>query len=273
MRTAGDELGVAETLNSLGMTRRNWGDYDRAAEYFEEALRIYRELNDPRGVSVVLNNMGTAAINVGDLERAAVLQEESLDIRRRIRDAWGIAIVLNNMAEVAFERGRFSEAEACCRESLSIRRELNDQNSVALVLATLGAIARARGDTVQAFECHRESLQISRDLDHPGLAVSNIEGMAEVAAVGSGDTLLAARVLGAAEAIKGDMRVSATPMDRSRFDTTVENVRSAHARRGDQTSEEFDTAWLLGRSLTLERATAEALSVQISATPQTLVSG
>jgi tetratricopeptide (TPR) repeat protein len=262
-KRAGDVIGTAETLNSIGMAARNWGHYDQAMAYFEEALQIYRETGDRRGVAVVLNNMATASFNMGDLERAGVLQEESLALRRRLGDTWGIAMVLNNMAEVAVERGHLAEAAAYGRESLSLRREIGDRNSVALVLATLGTTARAQGDYVQAFDCHRESLRISRDLHHPGLAVTNLEGLAEVIAVSGGDSLQAARLLGAVEAMTGDMRVTITPMDRARFERTIEKVRHVAGTPSSVSSEEFDTAWRLGRSLTLERASDEALSVQL----------
>ena len=57
------------------------------------------------------------------------------------------------------------------------------------------------------------------------------------------------------------MRDNVTPMERLRFGRTVDKVRIAFESQGSPSWEEFDTAWRLGRSYTLERAADEALSM------------
>ena len=57
-RDLGNRLGQANVLTNLGIMRRLTGDYPAAARDLEEALGIYRDLDDHPGQTMALNTWG-----------------------------------------------------------------------------------------------------------------------------------------------------------------------------------------------------------------------
>ena len=62
------------------------GDYVRALVLQEEALALYRALDDPVGVAQSLKGLAVLAWLLGDLARSARLAEESLALFRTLGD-------------------------------------------------------------------------------------------------------------------------------------------------------------------------------------------
>jgi hypothetical protein len=73
--------------------------------WLDEGLAIRRELGDERGIADSLNNLGVLAQYEGDHARAAALFEESLLIKRGLGDKQSIANSLHNLATEPALRG------------------------------------------------------------------------------------------------------------------------------------------------------------------------
>jgi predicted ATPase/class 3 adenylate cyclase/Tfp pilus assembly protein PilF len=158
-REIGDESGVADTLNRLGINEFDQGRFEEAIKYYEENLAIFRKNGDKLGISKTLNNLGNASSNLGDDDKAMKLYEESLVLRRELKDRLGIAITLNNIGILAFERGDFERANGLLEESVQVRREMGDKQGIAISLMNLGNSFYNQGDFERAtdlyFECSR----------------------------------------------------------------------------------------------------------------------
>lgn len=74
------------SLNALGRSLVEMGDYERAFVSFQDALLHFRKLNEPFGESQVLSNLGTLAATQNESELAIVLYKESVNILESIRD-------------------------------------------------------------------------------------------------------------------------------------------------------------------------------------------
>jgi hypothetical protein len=70
-RAAGDQLGIAVTLNSLGYIAVERGNRERARQLYEESLTVRRAFGDKRGQGAALNNLGIIASEQDDLARRA----------------------------------------------------------------------------------------------------------------------------------------------------------------------------------------------------------
>ncbi|MBK9227581.1 MAG: tetratricopeptide repeat protein [Ignavibacteria bacterium] len=122
-REIGDEIGVTDTLNRMGIYEFDRGRFEEAAKYYEENLEIFKKNGDKIGISKTLNNLGNASSNLGDDDKAMKLYEESLELRRELNDRLGIAITSNNIGILAFERGEFDKADELLEESVQVRRK------------------------------------------------------------------------------------------------------------------------------------------------------
>jgi len=62
----GDTKGIAGQLNSLGINRQLYGDYAAAQSWFEQGLRVCRELGDERETAAALSNLAESVRAQGD---------------------------------------------------------------------------------------------------------------------------------------------------------------------------------------------------------------
>ncbi len=154
----------ANALKAAGFIARERGDYTLSRKLFEEALTIFRELEDKSGVAASLNGLGSIAQRQGDYTAARALHEESLAIRRQTDDRHSIADSLTSLGLLAYLRSDYTAAQVLYEESLAIKRELGDRNSIATILNNMGAVAERRFDYAAARALNEESLVIKREL-------------------------------------------------------------------------------------------------------------
>jgi non-specific serine/threonine protein kinase len=72
-QTGGNASGLAFSLFHLGRMDRLEGQHARAAEHYQEALRLFQALGDPRGVAYALAGLGSLGVARGDAALAARL--------------------------------------------------------------------------------------------------------------------------------------------------------------------------------------------------------
>lgn len=254
--SAGDAAGAptvrAKALS--GAARMAWtqSDYTQAAALGARSLELYRALGDRQGSAAMLNLLGLAAQHQGEYGSATALFEEGLALRRELQDTRGIAASLNNLGEVARVQADYERAAALFAESLALFRGLGEKYALADVLISLGMALVAQGDHESALPVYMESLGLFQAVGSTwGLAYS-LEGIASVACA-QGQPARAARLCGAAEALREAIGAPLPPLDRAGYDHTVDAAQAALGH------EVFGEAWALGRTLSLEQALAEAV--------------
>jgi DNA-binding CsgD family transcriptional regulator len=185
----------------------------------------------------------------GDYEGARVLLEEYLALAREVQDKAEIAQALHNLGDNARFQGDYPRARAYLEESLSVCQELGDKRLTAMTLNILGLVARWQGDLAQAAALHRESFVLSRELGEKLCLAQSLEGLAAVDGIQQSPER-AARLLGAAEAMREVSNAPLPPSDRPDYDRIVRTTRA-------QLDEAvFALAWTQGRSMTPEQALA-----------------
>lgn len=250
-RAMGDRHGVTRDLTNLGNVAVLRGDYAEARSLNEECLAICRELNDKWHTGLVLNNMGVQAEDQGNYQAARSFYEESLMIHRELSDQADVALALTNLAIVTNYLGDCDTARSLCEESLAMHREMGEKRNTALALHTLGAVALCQGDGRAGRSYCRESLLIYWEVgDRRGVADS-LELLAAIAA-----SLMewerAARLLGAAEALRRTIGAPLPPGRQPEHERTIMAVREAS---GEQS---FAAAWTAGQVAALAKIIQEA---------------
>ncbi|MFQ5796400.1 MAG: tetratricopeptide repeat protein, partial [Candidatus Bipolaricaulia bacterium] len=242
----------AKALHGAGVLTYEQGDYGRATELFEESLTLSQELGNKQGIAYSLNGLGDVTHFQGDYERAAELYEEGLALCRELGDKPGIAMSISNLGEVAQHRGDWERATALFEQSLTLWQDLGDKLGIAASLSGLGEVARHQGDLGRAVKLYEESLTLWQDLGHRWGIAECLEELAGMAGANE-QPERAARLFGAAEALCEAIGVPLVPADRADYDRDVAAVRAG------LDEEAFETAWVEGRTMTLEQAIAYAL--------------
>jgi predicted ATPase len=163
-RELGDDGGIAAVLVELGQVVRSQGDHDRAAALSEKGLDLGRSLGDTKVAAIALGTLGRVEHRRGHTEGAVAHYEESLALFRELGQGWGSAYALANLAVATLGRGDLDRALALNEESLSIYKELGDRSGMALVLTNLGDVARERGEEDRATALYEEALAVHREL-------------------------------------------------------------------------------------------------------------
>jgi predicted ATPase/DNA-binding CsgD family transcriptional regulator len=249
-RGLGDGYGIAAALINLGNVAYQRGDMAAATDHYRESLAHFRARGDLVQVAWNLVGLGATALHGGDLEGAEHLYAQGHDLFRQTATTRGIAWALTNLGAVARRQGDHERATALLTESLTRQRDLGDRNGIATALCELGMVAQARGEAGRAEACHLESLALRREIgDKPGIAAC-LEGLAAVAA-GQGQAERAARLLGAAGAMRGSAGLGLPPPDGAGYERLV-----AAARAGlDEAT--FAAAWAAGEVLPLMTVVAD----------------
>jgi predicted ATPase/DNA-binding XRE family transcriptional regulator len=241
--------GVALSLNILGNVVQYQGDYVRATGLYQEGLALFRDAGDAWGTALSLNNLGSIARAERDHDLASESYHESLAMSRDLGDVWSIATVLDNLGEVERELGDRLNAVVDCEESLALRRELGDTWGTADSLSTLALLACEGGDHDRADALYKESLSLYRKVGDKWRSAVCLEGLASVAA--ARDRMEdAARLFGAASAVRERIGHPLSPVDRPVYDRDISAVKS---RLGEDL---FAAAWGSGRATPLDKLAA-----------------
>ena len=82
----GDKNGQAADYENLGSTFLSSGEYDKAKEYLEKALKIAIEISDREKEASCYANLGTVFLSLGEYGKAKEYLEKALEIRIEIND-------------------------------------------------------------------------------------------------------------------------------------------------------------------------------------------
>jgi tetratricopeptide (TPR) repeat protein len=250
----GDRRHAAYARAFLGVMARDQGDYDRAAALYHESLAAFQEVEDAFGTAVALVGLSDVARDCGDAEGASAFAEQSLRLVRELGDTLFTAFCLHNLGLAARYDGDRDRADALFAESVALLRELggNQEVPVAEVLASVGLTALDRGDYRRAGEVFTESLTIAGKAGARWVLGTLLEGMASVA-VGQGQVECAARLFGAAQAVRTALGTPIRPANRALYEAHIAAARTA------LDEDDFARGWEGGRAMTPEQAIEDAL--------------
>jgi hypothetical protein len=138
------------------------------------------------------------------------------------------------------------------RKVLALFRNLGAEDSVAQVLFELARIAYRQGDVTRAAALFAESLPWPPEREDRRDIAYSLAGLATIAGERR-QPEHAARLFGAAEALRESIGHPLPPIMRAEYDQAVA------AARAQLDSAAFAAAWAAGRAMTIEQAIAEAL--------------
>jgi predicted ATPase/class 3 adenylate cyclase len=149
-RALDDEPGTAYATLALGEILGDEGELRAALELFDESLRRFRALGDEHYALLALQGLAGAHEDLGDLERARSLHEETLRGARAQSDRRLVARALGQLAPYASRDGRSDDALAMLKESVEILVELDHRLGVAEDLARIALALSHAGRSVDA---------------------------------------------------------------------------------------------------------------------------
>jgi DNA-binding SARP family transcriptional activator len=130
-------------LNNLGEVYFGLSDLDAAAECYQEALRIGREIGG-HAEGHALANLGRVYLRQHRLDEAIARSEEALSRHRVSGDRGGEAFALMILGAAQAETGSQTEARASLTEALRIFEQIGDEQQAVETVALLTSLSAVR---------------------------------------------------------------------------------------------------------------------------------
>jgi len=249
-RELGDPRGTASVLQLLGSVAREQGRYARSAELYAESLACAEAAGDQRAVASVHGSLAFVAWLRRDFDQATQAANRSLEISRTVGEVEGVVSALIHLGTIARYNNQTERAVALLSEARSLSDGIGFREGIAWTLEQLGLLAADRGDP-EAVTMLRRSLEMHSELRDRWRMSSVLEDLAAVA-LAQDHAARAARLLGAAEAIRDAIGSVLPPAERPQHTSTVAGTQAALGQ------EMFETARQQGM-----RATAADLRADL----------
>ncbi|MFB9723086.1 AfsR/SARP family transcriptional regulator [Planobispora longispora] len=226
----GDRWGRLEATGWLGGLAEMTGDLEGAERLQRDGLHLAEELGLWAEVAGRLGWLGWIALQRGDYAEAMDLCERALRLFTEQGHQAGRIFALMGLAFAARRNGEIDRAEVHLREVLE-QTPRDDAGDVPppylpMIMTELGFAAEERGDAAAALALHLEALDLVAKMDASRDVPITLDGLAGALAL-AGCHDRAARLLGAAAAIRASSSIPISSAERDDVDRITARVRDA----------------------------------------------
>jgi len=243
---------IADTLAELGAVTMELGDYERSQRLYEECLMIWETLSDARGMLWARERLGVVWMRRGQAQRAQQVFEASVKRWHQQGDLRTEAFALNNLGVAAMYQENYAQARDCQEQALALWRTVGDTRGVSAALNALGPVALHQGNPAEACAFLSESLSLRWENQDYNGIAWNLERLAEVA-FAQAQFERGAQLWGAAQALREKYKSPLFPADRQRYEPVLASARKQLG----------ETAWsvscAIGRAKPIEEIVKYAL--------------
>ena len=176
-RKIADRNGEANSVTGLGNAHNSVAQYQQAINFYQQSLEIHREIGDRDGEASSLMSLGVAYNLLGQYQQAFYLYQQALEIFREIGDRLGEACSLGNLGEVYRLLSQYQEAFHLYQQALEIFREIGDHHGEVNCLINLGNTYNSLGHYQQAIHYHQQSLEICREIGDRNGEANSLMGL------------------------------------------------------------------------------------------------
>ena len=159
--TAADTSKVI-TLIDLAWELKNIGEYEKTRRYCNQAASFAEKIGYKKGKATSLNVMGVSYMDQGNYGQALKLILAALTIREEIGDKKGTSACYNNIGIIYEEQGNYIKSLENYFTSLKIREGLGDKKGMADSYNNMGTLYELQGNYNEALKNYSMALEIEK---------------------------------------------------------------------------------------------------------------
>jgi predicted ATPase/class 3 adenylate cyclase len=177
-RAAGDRAAIANAAYNasfpyaVGDTNRS-----KALPLLEEALAIYRELDDRPGIAKCLWAIGNVYHFEHDFDAAIGPLDEAIVHFRELGDSFGLGWGMHTRAMVAIHKDDAGTAGRLVAEALELFSKAGDVSGITILCDDAAHVARLRGDRLRSLRLAGASAALQAQSGTDLAAVANVVGV------------------------------------------------------------------------------------------------
>ena len=248
-RSLGDILRQVSALNFLGWDR---SDSKRALAYWEEAVPLYRQMQNRRSLANCLSRLGYYYLLDGNIEIAEKYLDESILLFQQLNITTGRDHINAAYAQLALMRGDYEQARVYIQENARIAKETGSRMEYLWENFRLGVVEMREGNLTQARNLFTETSQAFQKDGYTIGVVLTLQYMASLHIV-VGKTETAAQLMGWADTTREKIRNTRPILEQAEVD---HDIAAVVARIGKTA---FEEAYNKGQAMTLDEAVTYAL--------------
>jgi len=251
-RSSGDAVVLLDALNAQSLAKLFSGDDRDPVRGAGEVIALGEQLGDWSSVAFAASGLAMhhapsdTAASMGWLERATAAA-------RRSGNPSAIAFTALARGRIHGFGGQIDEARRAFLEASTRFAEIDDRRFQLVARSDLAHALRRAGNEAEAETEYRATLHEWQHLGNRGAVANQLENIGFLARA-RGDASRAARLLGAAEALRAVAGTAMLSIERVEYDAELARLRAALAPAT------LAEAWADGRALTIDEAVALALS-------------
>jgi len=149
----------------------------KALDELQQALPLWRSINDSAGEATTLNDLGFTHIRNNQAEEAPKYYLQALEIWQRLGNRRNEAELLTNLGVGYYRLGETRKGVEYVEQALKASREIGDRPHIALALNALGTLYDTLYERQRSMECYQEAAQIYHALDNPRWEASALDNI------------------------------------------------------------------------------------------------
>jgi CHAT domain-containing protein/tetratricopeptide (TPR) repeat protein len=156
-RELNDRPGEALASRYLGMNLLHLTKYDEARKMLDRAIELYRELDDVQGLATAYNNLVYLAERSPEKD---TFRELALRYAREANDKPAECSVTHEWGDELFQYGDFIQAKEKLTAALACFESIGELSDAGRVLTSLGRLQRAHGQLASAMDHYQRALEM-----------------------------------------------------------------------------------------------------------------
>ncbi len=186
----GDSIGIAGSLNNIGLLHKEMGDFEHALDYLNRSYSMYEDLNDLNGKALCSGNIAMLHDKLGNYTEALRYAELSFTYYTEMGQTKGIANSLSSLGtawarfgDEALNKGEQAQSEIeyakaidYFQQALVLREKVNDLEGISITLNGMGRVQKNRKKYAEAKPLLERALQLAQEVQSPSsIKISAIE--------------------------------------------------------------------------------------------------
>ncbi len=157
------------------------GDFEQAASYWQEAVRLYDQTKQPGKKIDALIQLAGAYQSLGQPPQSEQALRQALDLSEKIHDQAQIAAIMGSLGNTYFMMGEVGKAKQYFELGNAKAREINRHDILAHTLNNLGNMLTWQAEYREALNAYDESFRLAKETGDQVLAAKILVNAAKTA--------------------------------------------------------------------------------------------
>lgn len=174
-----DKDGVAMNYIDIGNLYYGQENYEFASKYFDDALKLYEELNDESGIATCYTNLGNVFADNNNISKGLYYYYKSIEIQEKTNFKDGLATNYNNIGDCYIGLKQYKEASIYFEKALKIVNENNSPDLRVIVYYNLADLNSKQNKINEAINYSLKSFNLSKEIGDLEFQILNLLSLSD----------------------------------------------------------------------------------------------